>query len=146
MGRVSSLITRRQFVVGASMAGPGLLVGCGRLPWEAAPPAKVPRVGWLGARTNPLFPEAFRQGLRDLGYVEGATIIIEHRSAEGMLALLPDLAAELIHLPVDILVTEDQTAAFAASDASNTTPIVMGNGDPVGSGLVPSQARPGGNV
>jgi putative ABC transport system substrate-binding protein len=91
--------------------------------------------------------EAFRQGLRDLGYVEGRNIIIEWRSAEGKAARLPGLAAELLRLNVDVIVTGGSTSTGAAKEATVTIPIVMGmDTDPVGSGFVRSLARPGGNI
>jgi ABC-type uncharacterized transport system substrate-binding protein len=91
--------------------------------------------------------EAFRQGLRDLGYVEGKNIIIEIRSAEGKIERLPDLAAELVHRKVDVIVTAGPTPTRAAKRATKTIPIVMTfDIDPVGSGLVASLARPGGNI
>ena len=91
--------------------------------------------------------EAFRQGLRELGYVEGKNIVIEWRSAEGKLDRLPALAAELVRLKVDIIVTAGATATRAAKEATVTIPIVMTqDSDPVGSGFVASLARPGGNI
>ena len=90
---------------------------------------------------------AFIQGLRDLGYVEGQNITIEHRSSEGKFDRLPDLAAELVRLKVDVIVTPALQNALAAKQATRTIPIVMASsGDPVGAGLVASLARPGGNV
>jgi putative ABC transport system substrate-binding protein len=91
--------------------------------------------------------EAFRQGLRDLGYVEGKNIIIEWRSAEDKAARLPGLAAELVRLHVDVIVTGGSTSTGAAKEATGTIPIVMAmDTDPVGSGFVASLARPGGNI
>ncbi len=91
--------------------------------------------------------EAFRQGLRDLGYVEGRDIVIEFRSAEGKLERFPALAAELVALKVDVIVAANTSAALAAKQATTTVPIVFaGPTDPVTSGLVTSLARPGGNV
>ena len=91
--------------------------------------------------------EAFRQGLRELGYVEGKNIVIEWRSAEGKPDRLPALAAELVRLKVDIIVTGGATATRAAKEATVTIPIVMTqDSDPVGNGFVASLARPGGNI
>src|SRR5262249_9642339 len=112
------------------------------------PPTKIPRIGYLMTRfLDPVRTEAFRQGLRDLGYVEGKTIVIEWRSAEGKLDRLPALAAELVRLKVDVIVTAGPTATRSAKEATVTIPIVMGfHNDPVGSGFVASLARPGGNI
>ena len=112
---------------------------------EAQQPKKIPRIGYLGGAfsTHP----AFLQGLHDLGYVEGKNIVIESRYAEGKLDRLPDLAAELVSLKVDMIVTQGTPAAQAAKRATSTIPIVMATGgDAVGSGLVASLARPGGNI
>src|SRR5690242_15881822 len=107
-------------------------------------PTKMPRIGYLiGASFIPVRSEALRQGLRDLGYVEGKSIIIEWRSAEGKLDRLPALAAELVRLNVDVIVTAGPTATRPARKASSTIPIVMTNeGDPVGTGFIASLARP----
>jgi putative ABC transport system substrate-binding protein len=117
---------------------------------EAHQAKKVPRVGvlWLysPAIASP-FAEAFRQGLRELGYVEGKNIVIEYRHAEGKYDRLPSLAAELVRLNVDIIVTASTQAAQAGQQATRSIPIVMTVvSDPVESGLVGSLARPGGNV
>ena len=91
--------------------------------------------------------EAFRQGLRELGYVEGKNIVIEWRYAEGKLDRLPALAAELVRLKVDVIVTAGRIATRAAKEATDTIPIVMAqDSDPVGNGFVASLARPGGNI
>ena len=117
---------------------------------EAQQPKKVPRVGYLAgpslssmsART-----EAFRQGLRELGYVEGKNIVMEYRYADGKLDRVPALAAELVRLKVDVIVTAAATPTRAAKGATVTIPIVMTNdNDPVGNGFVASLARPGGNI
>jgi len=116
---------------------------------EAQPAGKVARIGYLAPNlaVNPHLPEAFRQGLRDLGYVEGRNLVIEIRSAEGKLERLPALAAELVALKVDVIVAGGTPAALAAKQATTTLPIVVSAaGDPVTSGLVTSLARPGGNV
>jgi len=117
---------------------------------DAQQPKKVPRIGFLttvspsaiAART-----EAFRQGLRELGYVEGKNIVIEWRYAEGKIDRLPALAAELVRLKVDVIVTAGSPVTRSAKEATVTIPIVMANdSDPVGSGHVASLARPGGNI
>jgi putative ABC transport system substrate-binding protein len=111
---------------------------------------KVPRIGFLSAgsaSTHSPREEAFRQGLRDLGYAEGKNITIEYRFAEGKVARLPDLAAELVRLKVDVIVTSGVPQLLAAKQATSTIPIVGGGaGDLVGAGLVASLARPGGNI
>ena len=110
---------------------------------------KLPRIGYLTTRPEAMqsYVEAFRQGLRELGYVEGRNIAIEYRSAEGKLDRLPDLAAELVRLKVDIIVAAATPAILAAKNATSTIPIVMAPAaDPVGTGLITSLARPGGNI
>ena len=120
------------------------------LPADGQQPGKVPRIGYLSATsptvaTNVL--NAFRQGLRDLGYVEGENIAIEYRWAEGKLERLPALAAELVRLKVDLILAWTTAPALAAKDATRTIPIVIGYvADPVERGLIASLARPGGNV
>jgi putative ABC transport system substrate-binding protein len=116
---------------------------------EAQQSAKVARIGCLAGDmiVLPRVHEAFRQGLRDLGYVEGRTVVIENRDAEGKFERLPALAAELVALKVDVIVAADTPATVAAKKATQAVPIVFtAAGDPVGSGLVTSLARPGGNV
>ena len=110
--------------------------------------AKIARLGFLGQPDrSPHLREAFLQGLRDLGYVEGRNVVIEYRYAEGKLERFPALAAELVALKVDVIVAPPTPAALAAKQATRTIPIVFaGAGDPVTSGLVTSLARPGGNV
>ena len=110
---------------------------------------KMPTIGALViGNINPeQFWREFRQGLRDLGYVEGQNIRFEFRSAEGHLERLPELAAELVRLKVDIIVTWFTPTALAAKQATDKIPIVMAEtGDPIGTGLVASLPRPGGNV
>jgi len=110
-------------------------------------PTKVPRLGYLTATSQPARDEAFRRELRRLGYAEPQSIIIEYRSANGRLERLPDLAAELVGLKMDVIVAGATPAALAAKKATDTIPIVMaGVSDPVGSGLIASLGRPGGNV
>jgi putative ABC transport system substrate-binding protein len=117
---------------------------------SAQQPTKVPRIGFLTATSaSSQVPrlEAFRQGLKDLGYFEGKNITIEYRFAEEKLDRVPNLAAELVHLKVDIIVTGGGTSTRAAKEATVTIPIVMGfDNDPVGSGFVASLAQPGGNI
>ena len=116
---------------------------------EAQQTGKVPRmIGFLqGGATDVSLVDAFRQGLRDLGWVEGQNIIIEYRRAYGKLDQLPALAAELVRLKVDVIFTASATAALAAKKATSTIPIVLAvSSDPVAAGLVDSLARPGGNV
>jgi ABC-type uncharacterized transport system substrate-binding protein len=116
----------------------------------AQQPTKVARIGFLGATSasaNTARVEAFQLGLRDLGYVEGKNIIIVYRWAEGKTERLPDLAAELVQLKVDIIVSVGPSVTRPLKEATKTIPIVMGfDNDPVGSGFVASLARPGGNV
>jgi len=136
--------TRRAFIgtlTGAFLAGP--------LTAEAQQAAKVARIGYLtiNVAAAPHLPEAFRQGLRDLGYVEGRNVVIEYRDAEGKVERLPALAAELVALKVDVILVPGTLPALAAKQATRTLPIVFANvGDAVTSGLVESLARPGGNV
>lgn len=112
----------------------------------AQPAGKVWRIGYLVAGTGRI-PEAFRQELRDLGYVEGQNLAIEYRSAASQLDRLPDLAAELVRLPVDVLVVGGANAARVAQQVTRTIPIVLAaGGDPVGVGLVASLAQPGENI
>ena len=117
---------------------------------HAQQPTNIPRIAYLGATSltaNAARVEAFRQGLRELGYVDGKNILIELRSAEGEQGRLPALAAELVRLKIDIIVSAGQTVTRAAKEATTTIPIVMANdADPIGSGFVASLARPGGNI
>jgi len=117
---------------------------------EAQQPKKVPRIGYLDAVSLSASAgriEAFRQGLRELGYIEGKNIVIEYRFAEGKLDQVPRNAAELVGLKVDVIVTGGRTATHAAKQATVTIPIVMGQDpDPVGNGFIANLARPGGNI
>ena len=137
----------RKVVVGLALSL-GLVLA--PLAAEAQRPAKVPRIGLLFTASEPAgapFIEAFRQGLRELGYVEGKNIAIESRWAEGKPERFPGFAAELVRLKVDIIVAGITGAAQAAKNATGTIPIVMVTvPDPVASGLVPGLARPGGNI
>ncbi len=131
------------FVVGALLLGS---VECG-----AQPPPRMSRIGWLGAGDSASAADAigdFRQGLRDLKYIDGQNLTVEYRHAAGSVGRLADLAAELVRLRVDAIVTVGEAAAFAAKRATNAIPVVateLGQ-DPVKAGLVTSLARPGGNV
>jgi putative ABC transport system substrate-binding protein len=126
-----------------------MLVSCGAIA-EAQQPKKVARIGYLAGSTPDAQSariEAFRQGLRELGYVEGKNIVIESRYAEGKLERLPALAAELVRLKVDVILTAGPPATRPAKEATVTIPIVMAqDSDPVGNGFVASLARPGGNI
>ena len=117
---------------------------------RAQQPTKVPRVGFLSGgslSTNAARREAFLQALRELGYVDGQNIVIERRFADGKLHRLPALAAELVRLKVDVIVTVGGRGTRAAREATKTIPIVMAQvPDPVGDGFVASLARPGGNI
>ncbi len=116
----------------------------------AQQPSRAARIGYLEFGASPLgtpFGEAFRQGLRELGYIEGQNITIEYRWAEGRFDRLPDLANELVRLKVDVIFASTTPAALAAKQATATIPIVIGFvADPVRSGLVASLGRPGGNI
>ena len=126
----------------------GALLSALSFPAVAQQSAKIPRIGVLRAGSLPdPFVEAFRQGLRDLGYVEGKTILIEYRYAEGKSDRLPNLAADLVRINSDVIVTADTPPTRAAMSATKEIPIIMGNvADPVAAGLVANLARPGGNV
>jgi putative ABC transport system substrate-binding protein len=117
---------------------------------QAQQTAKIFRIGFLASGSPKAYSsriEAFRQGLRQLGYVEGKTIAIEYRYAEGLANPLPDLVADLVRLNVDVIVTSSTPAALALKNGTKTIPIVfVAVADPVGSGLVISLARPGGNL
>ena len=143
-------LARRRFLQASlALVSLGLISGCGIAPRSGQQPAKIPVIGFLG--TGPRegrahLIAAFLAGLRDLGYVEGQNIAIEYRFADRN-DQLPALAAELVGLPVDIILASATPASSAAKEATSTIPIVMGgSGDPVGTGLVPSLARPGGNI
>jgi putative ABC transport system substrate-binding protein len=136
---------RREFITflgGAATAWP--------LGGRAQPATKTYRIGFVGlpsAGSLPERPEAFRAGLRDLGYQEGRNIVIDYRWAEGRYERLPALFAELVQLNVDVIVTHGTPGALAAKQVTNTTPIVVAViADPEASGLVGSLAKPGGNV
>jgi ABC-type uncharacterized transport system substrate-binding protein len=138
------VISRRGFLATAA----GLLAA--PLVAEAQPAGKVHRIGFLGsgsATGDPRTREAFREGLREFGWVEGQNLVIEYRFAEGQSDRLPDLATELVRLKVDVIAAGPTPPVLAAKRATGTIPIVgMSLTDPVGLGLVASLARPGGNV
>src|SRR5262245_24328783 len=117
---------------------------------QAQQPKKVPRIGYLSSgspSTNLGYLQAFLQGLRELGYVEGKNVLIEYKWAEGRFERMPELAEELVRLKVDIILAPNSAIARAAKKATTTIPIVMTNaGNPFGEGLVASLAHPGGNV
>src|SRR5262249_3201115 len=141
-------MTRRQLV---STVGLAVAVLVGPLHGEAQQPSKIARIGYLATDLtggDARYPEAFRQGLRDLGYIEGRNVVIEDRDAKGKPERFPALAVELVEMNVDVIVCAGGTAgARAAKQATRTLPIVFsGVGDPVTDGLVNSLARPGGNV
>jgi putative ABC transport system substrate-binding protein len=136
-------VQRRDFLIaiGAILVAP--------LAAEAQQAAKVARIGYLSPNlaASLHLREAFRQGLRDLGYVEGRNVVLEYRDAEGKLERFPALVAELIALKVDVIVAPNTVGVLAARQATKTIPIVFAvTADPVGSGLVTSLARPGANV
>jgi putative tryptophan/tyrosine transport system substrate-binding protein len=141
------VITRRRVLLAGGL---GLLVAHRRSYGQAK--AKIPRIGilWFGSMDTPSASQnrlAFRQRLAALGYVEGKSIVVEERSAEGNMQRLGEVARELAASKVDIVVTPTVAASRAARQATSTIPIVMVHaGDPVGAGLIASLARPGGNV
>jgi ABC-type uncharacterized transport system substrate-binding protein len=126
----------------------------GAVAWPLAARAqqsgKLPRIGFLGVSSPSAFAirlEGFRRGLRDFGYIEGTTVVVEYRWAEGRYERLPDLAAELVRSDVDLIVTHATPGSLAAKRATTKIPIVMALvGDPVAAGLVASIAKPGGNI
>jgi putative ABC transport system substrate-binding protein len=126
------------------------LIGGAAVGWPLAAQAqpKIPRIGFMGNSTAALeanLVDAFREGLRELGYEEGRNIVIEYRWADGKYDRFPALVAELIAAKVDAIVTAGTPAALAVKKATTTVPLVMvAVGDPVGTGLVPSLARPRG--
>jgi putative ABC transport system substrate-binding protein len=128
----------------------GAMLSALSFPVEAQQPKNVPRIGFLSATSPSAIAarvEAFRRGLRELGYVEGKNIVIEWRYAEGKLDRLSELAAELVRLKVDVIVSAGPPLTRAAKEATAIIPIVMAmDTDPVGNGFVASLARPGGNI
>ena len=143
--------SRRQIVQGAGAVGLGLLAGCGRWPGQAQQPARVARVGYLATNeveaAGPSYLGVFLQSLTEIGYVVGQNLVIEPRFAGGQPDRLPALAAELVALPVDVLLVRGTVPVRAAMTATTTIPIVVvRSNDPVAFGLATSLARPGGNV
>src|ERR1700720_3910715 len=133
-------VRRREFITflgGAAVAGP--------LSSRAGTPAAVRRIGVLANEPWPAL-EGLHVGLDELGYGEGADLLIEYRFAEGAAKRFPELAVELVRFPVDVIVAWGTPATLAALKATSSIPIVMSAGDPIGAGLVASLARPGGNV
>jgi putative ABC transport system substrate-binding protein len=138
-------VKRREFIT---------LLGCAASAWplaaRAQQPGKVPVIGFLGAATlsaRSQWVDAFVQRLRELGWIEGRTIAIEYRFAEGRNERMAEIAAEFVRLKVDVIVTYSTSAVIAAKEATAVIPIVSAiMGDPVGTGLVASLGRPGGNV
>jgi putative tryptophan/tyrosine transport system substrate-binding protein len=130
---------RREFI--------GLLGAAAAVPLAAGAQTRVPRLGVLLVGNREPFSKLFWEAMRELGYVEGQNIQSEFRTAEGKLNVLPELAAELVRLKVDVIVASETPAVQAAKRATSEIPIVMApSGDPVGTGLIASLARPGGNV
>jgi putative tryptophan/tyrosine transport system substrate-binding protein len=139
--------TQKSKIVGV-LACALLLALCS--PAEAQLVKKIPRIGFLAALSASAISarvEAFRQGLAELGYVEGKNIVVEYRWANGKFEQVPALPAELVNSKLDIIVTAGPTDTRAAKQATSTIPIVMAfDNDPVGSGFVATLARPGGNI
>jgi len=138
-------LTRRATIAGLA----GLLVAPKRSAAHQAP-AKIPLVGWIwlaGRSAGDSTPAAgFRQGLKELGYIEGQNILVEYRFGEGRRDRSADLVAELVQLRPDVLVAMGDVSARSIKSATTTIPVVSLTGDPVGGGLVASLARPGGNI
>lgn len=146
-GMRPAMLPRRRLLQGSlAAAGLGLLSGCGLGSLPGQRPGTLRRIGYLDAGINdPSIEAAFRDGLRELGYVDGQAILIEYRSAEADLERLPALAAELVGLPVEIIVVSNDASAVAASRATSAIPIVAAGGNVVGR-LVSNIARPEGNI
>ena len=145
-------LTRRELLCGSlALAVSGLVTGCSALPRNVQPGAggpSAPRVGWLGAsaEASTANREAFKEGLRNLGYIEGQNFVVAGRFSNGHDDRFPVLAAELVEILVDVIVTAGTPAGLAAKRATSTIPIVSVSGNPVEIGLVESLVRPGGNV
>jgi ABC-type uncharacterized transport system substrate-binding protein len=153
MSRIAVVIAFVTALITSAFAQKAELVG-GAAAWplaaRAQQPAKVPRIGILSPAASETAGTltAFREGIRDLGYVEGQTIALDFRLSKEGVDALPALAAELVRIPVNVIVTDTTSATLAAFDATRTIPIVMGTtgGDPIALGLAKSLSRPGGNV
>ena len=137
-------LTRRGVIAGLTS-----LLAAPKRPSAQQTPAKLPRVGWIWAGRsagNPVEVAGFRQGLKDLGYIEGQSIVVDYRFGEGRTDPIADLAAELVALRPDVLVALGDLTVGKVKGATATIPVVSMTGDPVGAGLVASLARPGGNI
>ncbi len=138
---MSASMRRRKFIT---------LLGAAAAAWplaaRAQQPVAVPRIGYLASTSDDLRTRAFRQGLRELGYIEGQNIVVEYRMAEGSIGKLPDFVSELVRLKVAVIFTRSTAALEAASKATTTIPIVSVSADPVGEGFAASLRRPGGNI
>jgi putative tryptophan/tyrosine transport system substrate-binding protein len=140
-------VRRRDLLrVSLAAAAAGLLAGCGLLSPPSQQSVRRPRIGYLYTGSQE-WADAFREGLAELGYIEGSTVTVEWRSADGLVDNLPEQAAELVSIPVDVIVASGGSPIREAMRATSTIPIVMAQtNDPVASGFVASLARPGGNV
>src|SRR5215212_3738665 len=145
-------LDRRQFLQG-SLAAAGLITGCGGVSFPGQRPARLRRIGYLESgtaeapenRTASTMFESFREGMRELGYIEGQNLLIEYRSAEGNAERLPSLAADLVSLPVEVIVTSQPAAALAANQGTSPIPIVASGGNLIAASGT-SIARPGGPI
>ena len=144
-------VSRRRFLHnGLTLAGISLVVGCGMSSQQLPEPPRIPRIGWLSAgaaEANASSLASFRQGLEELGYVEGQTVTIDGRWSDGRNERLKPLASELVRLPVAVIVAGGAVAIRAAQESTDTVPIVMTLApDPVAAGFAESLARPGKNI
>ncbi|HZO27101.1 MAG TPA: ABC transporter substrate-binding protein [Chloroflexota bacterium] len=137
---------RRVLQGGLALAGLGLLSGCGFVSLPGQRQASLRRIGYLTAGLGAPTVEAFREGMRDLRYVEGENLLIEYRDAQGYQERLPALAAELVSMPVEVIIAYNVFAIVAASRATSVIPIVATGANVVGAGLVTNIARPEGNI
>ena len=142
--RLADGLTRRGVIAGLTS-----LLAAPKQSSAQQAPARIPRVGWVWAGRsagNPTEAEGFRQGLRELGYIEGENVIVDYRFGEGRTAPVADLVAELVALRPDVLVALGDLTVGKVKGVTATIPVVSMTGDPVGAGLVASLARPGGNI